>query len=262
MIENPFAGMDDYISPAASEPLSPSLCFYPWFMRLIFRYNLDVRRGNAGPEYFPARSLEVIRRIEHCGGRFAVTGLNHLRELTGPAVFASNHMSTLETVTLPGFIHLFKPITFVVKESLVRAPIFGPIMRSRNPVVVTRNHPRSDLVAVLREGRRRLENGVSIVLFPQGTRSLSFHSSEFNSLGVKLARTARVPLIPLALKTDFWGNGFPFKPLGRLHPRRTIHMAFGSPIDSTLQAGQMHENTLFHISNHLSGWGLPPSRIQ
>ncbi|MBN1196839.1 MAG: 1-acyl-sn-glycerol-3-phosphate acyltransferase [Candidatus Aminicenantes bacterium] len=260
-MQNPFLHMDSYTSPDAAVPLFPSLCFYPWFMRLIFRYSRDVKRGTAGPDYFPARSLDVIHRIEHCGGRFVVTGLKHLRELNGPAVFVSNHMSTLETVALPGFIHLFLPVTFVVKRSLVRGSVFGPVMRSRNPVVVTRRNARTDLIAVLRGGKQRLDSGISIILFPQGTRSRSFDSGQFNSLGVKLARSAGVPLIPLALKTDFWENGFLIKPMGNLHPQRTIFFDFASPLDPTLDSTAMHEKTLAHIRSRLLDWGLPPSRI-
>lgn len=260
-MENPFRQMDSYFSPDSSPPLFPSLCFYPWFMRLIFRYNRDARRGIADADYFPERSLEVIRRIEHCGGRFHVTGLNYLRAMSGPAVFVSNHMSTLETVTLPGFIHLFHPVTFVVKESLVKGPVFGPVMRSRNPVVVTRQNPRNDLIAVLRHGRQRLGDGISVVLFPQGTRSRGFDARRFNTLGVKLAAGAKVPLIPLALKTDFWDNGFPIRPLGRLRPERTIFMAFSEPLDPSLSQAVLHERTIVHIRNHLSAWGLPDSLI-
>lgn len=260
-MENPFRQMDAYSSADSAAPPFPALCFFPWFMRLIFQYSRDVQSGAAGPDYFAARSLDVIHRLERCGGRFVVTGLNHLRELKGPAVFASNHMSTLETVALPGFIHLFRPVTFVVKESLVKGPVFGPIMRSRNPVVVTRRNPRSDLIAVLRDGKRQLQNGVSIVLFPQGTRSRAFDSRNFNTLGVKLARNAGVPLIPLALKTDFWGNGMLIRPLGNLHPRRTIFMAFAAPLDPTVDSTTMHAKTLSHIRSHLLDWGLPPSRI-
>ncbi|HDP95666.1 MAG TPA: 1-acyl-sn-glycerol-3-phosphate acyltransferase [Candidatus Aminicenantes bacterium] len=261
-MKNPFRYMDAYTSPQTVAPRFPSLCFYPWYMRLIFRYRRDVRRGAAGTGYFPARSLDVIRRIEHCGGRFVVTGLNYLRERSGPAVFVSNHMSTLETMVLPGFIHLFMPVTFVVKESLVKGPFFGPIMRSRDPVVVTRRNARADLISVLRDGKQKLKNGISIVLFPQGTRSRAFDSRQFNTLGVKLARSAGVPLIPLALKTDFWGNGLLIRPLGKLHPQRTIFMAFASPLDSTLESARMHEQTLFHIRSHLRDWGLPPTRIR
>jgi len=260
-MKNPFVGKQTYATPNRTPPLFPGLIFYPWFMGLIYRYRRDVLRGIADGDYFPYRSLEVIQRLERCGGRFRITGLHYLFEKSDPVVFVSNHMSTLETVTLPGIIHLFRPITFVVKESLIYGPVFGPIMRSRKPVVVSRRNPRNDLVTVFREGKKRLDNGISIILFPQGTRSPSFHPEDFNTLGVKLARHAGTRLIPLALKTDFWSNGLLVRPLGRLHPKRTIHMAFGSPMDPAMHPDELHEQTIRHIHSHLKAWGMSPSSL-
>ena len=80
-------------------------------------------------------------------------------------------------------------------------------MRSRNPIVVGRTDPRKDLEAVMNGGVELLKNGISIVIFPQSTRSVEFKPEEFNSLGVKLAKKAGVDVVPIALKTDFWGNG-------------------------------------------------------
>ena len=260
-MENPFAGMQIYVTPHGTPPLFPGLVFYPWFMGLIYRYRRDALRGEVSGEYFPARSLEVIRRIERSGGRFRITGLHHLAGAPGPAVFVSNHMSTLETVTLPGIIHLFHPVTFVVKESLVSGPVFGPVMRSRQPVVVSRRYPRRDLITVLREGKKRLESGISVILFPQGTRSRSFHPGQFNTLGVKLARHAGARLIPLALKTDFWSNGLLVRPMGRLRPVRTIHMAFGSALDPGMAPDELHDRTIRHIRDHLRDWGMSPSSL-
>lgn len=249
---------DQYVTtPGIRPPMLPGFCFYPWFLRLILGYRSAVLRGKGdGDDYFSARSLEVIRRLEHCGCRFEISGLNHLRCLQGPAVFVSNHMSTLETVALPGIIHPLRPSTFVVKNSLVKGFIFGPIMRSRDPVVVTRKSPRADLVAVLREGRRRLNQGISVVLFPQGTRRRAFHMDRFNSLGVKLARNSKVPVVPLALKTDCWSNGLLIRPLGRIQPERTIRIAFAPPIGPLDASTDAHEKTLAFIIDKLTQWGV------
>lgn len=49
-------------------------------------------------------SLEVMSKLETCGARFHISGLDQVRTLEGPAVFVANHMSTLETTLLPGLI--------------------------------------------------------------------------------------------------------------------------------------------------------------
>lgn len=125
----------------------------------------------------------------------------------GPCLFVANHMSTLETFMLPGIIRPRRPVTFVVKQSLTTMPFFGPVMRSRDPIVVGRTNPREDLKAVLEGGLERLRKGISIIVFPQHTRSSIFAPQQFNSIGIKLAKKAAVPVVPLALKDRRLGNG-------------------------------------------------------
>jgi len=48
---------------------------------------------------------------------------------------------------------------------------------------------------------------ISVLIFPQTTRDLRFDPNKFNTLGIKLAKRAKVPVIPVAVKTDAWGMG-------------------------------------------------------
>ena len=63
-------------------------------------------------------------------------------------------MSMMETLILPVMVQPIKPVTFVVKETLLSYPVFKHIMLSRNPIAVTRTNPRQDLKTVLNEGLR------------------------------------------------------------------------------------------------------------
>jgi 1-acyl-sn-glycerol-3-phosphate acyltransferase len=147
----------------------------------------------------------------------------------GPRLYIGNHMSTLETMILPCIVGPYRETTFVVKDSLVRHPLFRDVMLSRNPVVVGRTDPRKDFETVMTKGAELLAKGVSVIIFPQSTRSLQFKPEEFNSLGVKLAKKAGVKVVPFALKTDFWGNGKLIKELGPLDAGKPIHFKFGEP---------------------------------
>ena len=168
--------------------------------------------------------------LERTGGTIEIEGLDNVAELDEPCVFVANHMSVLETFFLPAIIRPILPVTFVVKQSLVSMPLFGPVMRSRDPVVVGRKNPREDLMAVLSGGAAKLANGVSIVVFPQHTRSRDFDPGQFNSIGEKLAARAGAPVVPVALKTDAWGLGKKIKELGRIRPDLPVRFAFGKPI--------------------------------
>ena len=192
-------------------------------------------------------SIEIMRFIEKAGGVFHITGMDKFKNVPGPILFIGNHMSTLETMVLPCIIGPHKELTFVVKESLVKHPLFGDVMRSRNPIVVGRTDPRKDLEAVMNEGTAKLQSGISIVIFPQSTRSVEFKPEEFNSLGVKLAKKAGATVVPIALKTDFWGNGKMIKELGPLDHNKHIHFKFGDPMrDHRKRQRGKPENYRFH----------------
>jgi 1-acyl-sn-glycerol-3-phosphate acyltransferase len=103
-------------------------------------------------------------------------------------------------------------------------------MRNRNPIVVGRANPRQDLRTVLEEGQNRLNANISVIIFPQTTRSINFDPQQFNSLGVKLAKRCKVPVIPVALKTDAWGNGRKFKDFGKIRPAKSVYITFGDPL--------------------------------
>jgi 1-acyl-sn-glycerol-3-phosphate acyltransferase len=199
-------------------------------------------------------SFEIFRYIEKTGGKFHITGMENITKPSGSVLFISNHMSTLETMILPGIIAPHRELTFVVKESLVKHPLFGDVMRSRNPVVVGRTDPRKDFEAVMNGGVDLLAKGTSIVIFPQSTRSLDFKPEEFNSLGVKLAKKAGVEIVPVALKTDFWGNGKLIKELGPLDHNKPIHIKFGEPFRVTGSGKEENQRIIDFIQSSLKDW--------
>lgn len=199
-------------------------------------------------------SFEILRFIERTGGIFHITGMDNIPRSTGSVLFIGNHMSTLETMILPSIIGPHKELTFVVKESLVKHPLFGDVMKSRNPIVVGRTDPRKDLEAVMNGGVELLKNGISIVIFPQSTRSVEFKPDEFNSLGVKLAKKAGVDVVPIALKTDFWGNGKWIKELGPMDSGKHIYIKFGEPFTIKGNGKEENQKIIDFIQNSLKGW--------
>lgn len=228
---------------------------YLHFFGTVLRSSSMARRGIYDDEAWANSSLEIINSLERCGARFLIEGMDKIRATVGPVVFASNHMSTLETVVLPGLVRPMKPVTYVVKKQLVTGVVWGPIMRSRNPIAVSRKDPRGDLEIVLREGHERLASGISVIVFPQGTRTEVWKRSGFNSLGVKLAAKAGVPLVPVALKTDFWGSSGIFRGFGPVRRDRTIHIEFGEPLSVSGRGKAEHEACLDFIEGRLRAWG-------
>jgi len=233
------------------------LFFHLRFANIIIRARLVVAQGRYNRAAWTATSYAIFRLIERSGGRFHITGLDVLRTVPGPVVIVSNHMSALENGVTICLVAPIKPVTFVVKESLTRYPIFGPVILARDPIPVTRTQPREDFQRVLNQGADMLQVGKSVVVYPEGTRRRSFDAQEFNSLGVKLAKKAGVPVVPLAVKTNFWGNGQHLRDFGPIDRSQPVHMAFGEAVEVVGNGRAAHQSCLDFISGKLAAWGVP-----
>lgn len=226
-------------------------CFY-----YIYECSTMPRDGKLSPADFLTQGKNIFKLIEDCGGRFEIQGLEHLRT-PGPLVFIGNHMSLVETMVLPYLIleRHDKHLTFVIKDTLLKYPAFGTILRSIAAITVGRENPREDFKKVLTEGRKILETGaMSIVIFPQSTRSQDFHPEQFNTIGIKLARAAGVPVVPFALKTDFLGNGKFLKDLGPICRRKTLYFHFGAPMPVTGNGKEQHNLIVEFIGQNIRQW--------
>jgi 1-acyl-sn-glycerol-3-phosphate acyltransferase len=199
-------------------------------------------------------SYKFFKFSEASGGSFKLSGLDNIRNLKEPVVYVSNHMSTLETFVFPCILLMGGDISFVVKESLTENFLFGPVMRATNPIVVKRANPREDFITVMEKGQELLKNGTSVVIFPQSTRRVVFKPEEFNTLGVKLAKSAGVKILPIAIKTDFWANGKLIKELGTIHRKLKIYMRFGSPMKIENNGKDEHQKIIEFIAQNLKTW--------
>lgn len=224
------------------------------FANIVLKTRHQARKRMYDDKEWADSSYYIFRIIEKSGGRFHITGMENIIKIPQPVLFIANHMSTLETMVLPCLISPLRRVTFVVKESLVNHPLFGDVMRSRDPIIVGRTDPRKDLEAVMTGGLELLSRGISLIIFPQSTRSVEFKSEEFNTLGVKLAKKAGVNVVPVALKTDFWGNGKLIKELGPLDSHKMIHFRFGEPFFVTGTGKEENQKIIDFIRASLEEW--------
>ena len=232
----------------------PELAFYSRFLAIIFRASAKAKRDRYDDPEWCQSSFETLRSLESVGVCVEITGINYVEQLETPGVVIANHMSMLETVILPIVVVPVRKMTFIVKQSLLDYPVFKHIMRSRDPIAVSRTNPRKDLKTVLEGGMDRLKRGISIIVFPQTTRTHSFDPTQFNTIGVKLAQRANVPIIPLALQTDAWGNGKYIKDFGKIDPLKNVYFAFGEPMWVQGRGTNEHQAIIHFISSKLQEW--------
>ncbi len=248
----------DYHSPP--EPVSrfsksfPSIVFYRYFFPIVWHASRSAQRGQYDGAAWIQSSMDVLQALEQAGVVFDITGMDQLSGLNTPCVIIGNHMSVLETAILPGIIHPRRRVTFIVKQSLLDYPIFGPVIRARDPIAVTRTNPRQDLKTVMEQGTDRLNRGVSIIVFPQTTRVQVFDPGQFNTIGIKLAQRAGVPVIPLAVLTDAWKEGSLLSDIGPIIPSKPVHIAFGKPIWIQGRGTDAHQEVIQFIHQNLMKW--------
>lgn len=199
-------------------------------LRKIIQASIKVKHGKYSYEELINDGFKIIELLREVGCNVTIKGIENLENTESPCVFISNHMSTLETLILPAVLGIKFRVTFVVKKSLIKYPFFGRILSTLNPIPVTRENPKEDYKIVIQEGIKRLEKGISVIIFPQATRQINFEPEKFNTLGIKLAKKALVPAVPIALRTDAWGVGRILKDFGKIDPSKPICFFIGKPI--------------------------------
>lgn len=236
--------------------LGTRLSFYLRNFWVFAQAGSIARAGRLTAELQVEYAIRNIRITESCGGKIHLRGLNHLSGFSEPAVIIGNHMSLLETALMHAFVRPRRDFCFVIKHSLLDVPFFGHIMRSLECIPVDRVNPREDFKTVMEAGTERLKKGKSVIIFPQSTRSAVFDPSQFNTIGIKLARHAGVPVIPLALRTDFLSNGKVVKDLGPIRRENPIWFEFGEPILKITGSGkEEHQEIISFISDRVKSWG-------
>jgi 1-acyl-sn-glycerol-3-phosphate acyltransferase len=229
--------------------------FFSRIINTVLRFAKNIKKGKYSTEEWCRESYYNFDTVEGCGGKIHLKNLNNISAVSGPVVFIANHMSIMETFLLPGLILPKKPITFVVKQSLLDMPRFGVVMRATKAIPICRHDPIKDFKTVMTEGTKRLKAGTSVVIFPQNTRGAQFNPEKFNSIGTKLAKRTGVPIIPIALKTDFWKNGKLIKNFGPLNRKKDIYIEFGTPITVEGNGKKEHAKIVNFIQSRLNEWG-------
>ncbi|MEM9532502.1 MAG: lysophospholipid acyltransferase family protein [Pseudomonadota bacterium] len=163
-------------------------------------------------------NLGALRLL--CGLTYEVRGREKIPD--EPVIYFAKHQSTLETfllqVTLP-------PFSWVLKKQALHIPLFGWGLAILNPISIDRSAGRSAVEQVRDQGRERLEQGYSVIIFPEGTRKAPGSPPHYRIGGGVLAEGLNVPLVPVALNTGY------FWPPKSLFVRRSgkAVMEFGDP---------------------------------
>lgn len=112
-------------------------------------------------------------------------------------VFMVNHESNIDIPVLIESLAHFQ-LRWIAKKELLRVPLFGWAMWATKHITIDRTDPL-DAVKSLKRAKDRLAAGVSIVIFPEGTRSRDGKLSRFKKGGFLLAVQSRTPIVPVTI---------------------------------------------------------------
>lgn len=143
-----------------------------------------------------------------CGITYSVEGREHIRH---PAIIFCKHQSTWETYILQ---IIFPPISFVFKSELLWIPFFGWGLAAMKPISIQRGTGHKAVQQLVQGGTRRLKEGLSVVIFPEGTRTKASGPGKYRIGGAVLAAESAYPVVPVAHNAgEFWKRkGFIKKP--------------------------------------------------
>lgn len=157
-----------------------------------------------------ARGLYFFLKL-FCNLRLQLLGAENIP--TRPAIFASKHQSALETFM---YHILLKNPVFVLKKELLSIPVFGFYLKKMGMIAIDRDGGIKSLKLLLNEVKEKIENGYSIIIFPEGTRTIPGEKVAYNSGITAIFNLKIAQIIPVALNTGcFWPKNSFYKKSGK-----------------------------------------------
>lgn len=156
-------------------------------------------------------------------------------------VFVANHSSMFDAWIVYGWL----PVVFkwIMKASLRKVPFVGTACKAAGHIFIERGASHQALQS-LEEAKSRLVNGVSVVIFPEGTRSKTGEVGQFKRGAFQIAFDMGLPVVPISLS-----GLYDVLPKGKwlVHPGRNVSMTIGKPIDLSIYAPDEHAQAILDV---------------
>ncbi len=214
--------------------VASSICFCLAILAMIVTLN-------------PSNSVWVARHLWSPillwagGAKLVVHGAENV-DPKRPTIYVANHQSTID---IPAhFMSVPVNFRYVAKSQLRWVPFIGWYLWLAGHVLIDRSNRRA-AISSLDAAAKRIRGGVSIFLYPEGTRSDDGRVLPFKKGPFALALQARVPICPVTIEGS-----------GKIMPKNswnitpgTIHVKIGAPIDTTGFATEDREGLARHVRN-------------
>ncbi len=176
-----------------------------------------------------------------CGVRARITGMENLPATA--VILLSKHQSTWETFFFPTLMP--KPLAYVFKRELLFIPFFGWAMARMDMIHIDRSKRAAAWTKVAEQGRRHMDKGNWVIMFPEGTRAARGKQGTYKSGGTRLAVDTSRPVVPIAVTSAVcWPRkSFLVRP-------GLVDVSIGKPIDSS---GRQPDELMREVETWIEG---------
>jgi 1-acyl-sn-glycerol-3-phosphate acyltransferase len=177
------------------------IIIYRWIVGFAFFF-LIATLLFFGLIFFEARELVVLVRplcralLRGVGVRIRITGLDNFDHQKS-YIIVCNHESLLDAFICPGYIPLF--FVVVEMEEHFKWPVWGWMTRRWGNIPINRDNLRAALSS-LKQAQQVLVTGTSVLIFPEGGRTVTGEMGEFKKGAFHLARQNRADILPVAIR--------------------------------------------------------------
>lgn len=180
---------------------------FPTLIHYLFHYPFTAAvvvylsiRKSLNQEYCANKAVKVwsLTLFRSLGKKIEVSGLENLKSSSNRVVVI-NHASLFD---IPAIMTVLESGSFIGRRKLLDIPLFGNVLKTLNYIAIDSNHIRQSINA-LEEGIWGISKGRSIIMFPEGTRTLDGHLLPFKRGFVKILRKSGADLLPVTLDGFF-----------------------------------------------------------
>jgi 1-acyl-sn-glycerol-3-phosphate acyltransferase len=128
-----------------------------------------------------------------------VEGREHLSKHQS-YIFVSNHQGAFDIYLVYGF--LGRNFRWMMKIALRKIPLIGKACERAGHVMVDKSGPKA-INATCEQGRKVLQGGISLMVFPEGARTFTGHMGKFRRGAFQMAHQLQLPVVPVTIDGSF-----------------------------------------------------------
>ena len=193
-------------------------------------------------------AFEYVRKIFYLWSKFTIETIGIELEVSGlenipkeTCVFIGNHSSILDIPIL--LYTVDRNLGFIAKKEMMKIPVIGYWLEKTKSVPLDRDNSRSAIKSI-NDGINNINEGCSMVIFPEGTRSKDGKVGEFKKGSLKLATKSKVPIVPVSIDRASRS----FEDNKKFRPAK-IKVVFGEKVDTKNLSKEEEKSLTENIRN-------------